>query len=94
MNPYKEISFFHFSCFHPTGIRRAKFLTKPIPQEAEGDISCRHDLSGNSTTGISVALPIVSSSAGSICSGEVVNEENTAVDIMEDEEENEQNRIG
>ncbi|KAI8123853.1 hypothetical protein FF38_12351 [Lucilia cuprina] len=53
------------------GIRRAKFLTKPLPQEIntllhESDISCRHDLSQN--------LPTFNSSSSSN-SNNLVNEQ-------------------
>ncbi|XP_055856484.1 uncharacterized protein LOC129919580 [Episyrphus balteatus] len=77
----------HYQTATVHGIRRAKFLAKPMPQEintllAESDISCRHDVSTNQQ----------SSRAGS----ESGNSSSTpgSVDIMEDEEENEQNRMG
>ncbi|CAD7088939.1 unnamed protein product [Hermetia illucens] len=64
------------------GIRRGKFLPKPMPQEinmllAESDLSYRSDAMSNSSE------PCTSP-----------NNTTASVDLMEDEEENEQNRSG
>ncbi|XP_055905739.1 uncharacterized protein LOC129941192 [Eupeodes corollae] len=77
----------HYQTATVHGIRRAKFLAKPMPQEintllAESDISCHHEGSANQQ----------SSRAGS----DSGNSSSTpgSVDIMEDEEENEHSRMG
>lgn len=77
----------HYQTATVHGIRRAKFIAKPMPHEihallAESDIPCRHDVSTNQQN----------SRAGS----ESGNSSSTpgSVDIMEDEEENEHNRMG
>ncbi|XP_037954733.1 uncharacterized protein LOC119684706 [Teleopsis dalmanni] len=87
------------------GVRRAKFLTKPLPQEistllAESDVTYRADGSQNtlntelSSTATMGATKTNADTTNTLSSVGTFDGSNTTVDIMEDEEESEQQRLG